>query len=42
MDNKFFEFLATYEADLKAFFDAIVKFITTIFEIGKAEEAPEA
>lgn len=42
MDNKFFKFLATYEADLKVFFEALVNFIITIFEIGKAEEAPEA
>ncbi len=42
MDNKFFKFLATYEAELKAFFDALVDFIKTLIEKFGAEETPEA
>ena len=44
MDNKFFNFLVTYEADLKAFYDALVSFIKTLIEKFGAEEetTPEA
>lgn len=42
MDKDVLEFLATYEADLKAFFEALIKFFKTIFEIKDAEETPEA
>lgn len=42
MDNKFFDFLKTYEADLKAFFDSLVSFIKTLIEKFGAEETPEA
>jgi hypothetical protein len=42
MDNKFFDFLKTYESELKAFFDAIVEFVKTLIEKFGAEETPEA
>ena len=42
MDNKFFKFLETYEAELKAFFEAIVEFVKSLIEKFGAEETPEA
>ena len=44
MDNKFFKFLETYEADIRAFYDALVSFIKTLIEKFCAEEetTPEA
>lgn len=42
MDNKFFNFLVTYEAELKAFFDALVDFVKTLIEKFGSEETPEA
>lgn len=39
MDNKFFEFVKIYEADLKAFFEALVNFFKVLFDKADAEEA---
>lgn len=42
MDNKFFDFLETYETDIKAFFEALIEAIKAIFDKLNAEETPEA
>lgn len=42
MDNKFFKFLETYEAEIRAFYDALVAFIKALVEKFGEEETPEA